>query len=117
MDEHDFMDSGELEMALEAALSDIKTLQEQLAYERWQHAACLTIAEGAPDMPPNELRSEAMRAVKRLRRLADYRQKQLEQIWQLTRIALPTDFADAMRRFTNIAEIAGHEPVEREDQE
>lgn len=67
MDERDFMDTEELQMALDAALDDIKTLKDQLDHERWQHAACLTIAEGAKDMPPEELQSEAMRAVKRLR--------------------------------------------------
>ena len=102
---------------IECLLKERDKAEGELETERWQHAACLTIAEGAPGMPPKELRSQAIRAVKRLRNLSDYRQKQLEQIWQLTRIAFPTDFADAVRRFTNIAEIAGHEPFEREDEE
>lgn len=48
-------------------LSEVDRLSAELDRERWQHAACLTIAEGAPDMPPENLQSEAMRAVKRLR--------------------------------------------------
>ena len=50
-------------------VKEVEVLREELCKERWQHAACLSIAEGVPgwdtEDAPNQ--SEAMKAVRRLR--------------------------------------------------
>jgi len=65
---------------IQRLLEHAEALERELGHERWQHAGCLTLAEGNQSYPPEELQSEAMKAVIRLHQRCDRMQKHLQAV-------------------------------------